>query len=213
MRTDELIQSLAADVRPVPRAAPQLRLAATAGAGAVFALVLVLNWLKLRPDFPAAFADPFFWTKAAYTALLAIAGFWASERLARPGVSAPRAMMMAALVVGVFTLLAVAQFSGLSPAARIPALKGGSWTVCSTNILILGGPTTVVALLALRSLAPTRPVLAGLAAGLLGGAVGATVYGLHCPESTFAFVALWYSLGVGACAVLGGLLGRFLLRW
>ena len=213
MRTDELIQSLAADTRPVSAAAPQWRLAAVAGTGAVFALALVLAWLKLRPDLPGVLASPFVWAKAGYTGLLALAGFWASARLARPGSAAPRAAVLAAGVTTVFAILAVVQFMGLDPDARIPALRGGSWTVCSLNILILGGPTTLLALLVLRGLAPTRPSLAGLAAGLFGGSVGATVYGLHCPESTFVFVALWYTLGIAACALLGAGLGRFLLRW
>jgi hypothetical protein len=48
--------------------------------------------------------------------------------------------------------------------------------------------------------------------GLFAGAA-ATIYGLHCPENTFTFVALWYSLGVLLVAALGGLLGRWALRW
>jgi len=47
----------------------------------------------------------------------------------------------------------------------------------------------------------------------LAGGVGASVYGLHCPEMTAAFVVTWYSLGVAACAAVGALLGPRLLRW
>lgn len=213
MNTDDLIQSLAADTRPVSSAAPQRRLAAVAVAGAMLALALVLVWLKLRPDMPGALADPFFWTKAAYTGLLAVAGFVACERLGRPGLSAPWAAAIIALVFVVFCAIAIVQFGGLDPAARIPTLKGGSWSVCSRNILVLGGPTTIAALLVLRGLAPTRPIMAGLAAGIFAGALGATVYGLHCPESTFVFVALWYSLGIAACAALGAILAPVLLKW
>lgn len=43
--------------------------------------------------------------------------------------------------------------------------------------------------------------------------MAATVYGLHCPENTFTFVALWYSLGVLLLAALGAVLGRWVLRW
>jgi hypothetical protein len=65
----------------------------------------------------------------------------------------------------------------------------------------------------LRQLAPTRLRLAGAGAGLLAGALGATVYGLHCPETGAAFVATWYSLGVATWAAIGAALGPRLLRW
>jgi len=66
---------------------------------------------------------------------------------------------------------------------------------------------------AMRGLAPTRPPLAGTAAGLLAGTVGALVYCLHCPEMGAPFIASWYLLGMLMPALLGAFLGRFLLRW
>ena len=65
----------------------------------------------------------------------------------------------------------------------------------------------------MRRFAPTRPTAAGLAVGLAGGGLGATVYGLHCQESTAAFLATWYVLGMAAVGAIGALLGRRLLRW
>jgi hypothetical protein len=62
-------------------------------------------------------------------------------------------------------------------------------------------------------MAPTRLGLAGAAAGLFAGGVGATVYGLYCEETAAAFVVVWYSLGMLACAALGAVVGRRLLRW
>ena len=213
MRTDELIAALAADTHPVPRAAPQRRLAAAAAFGAPVALILVLAWLKLRPDLGAAMAGSMFWLKAGYTVALAAAGFWAAERLGRPGVSAGKAWTALGLVAVVFVGAGVVQFAGLPADAHMPTLRGGSWTVCSANILILGAPMTLAGLLALRGLAPTRPALAGFAVGIFSGGVAATVYGLHCPEATVVFVSLWYTLGIAACGLLGALVGRWALRW
>ena len=213
MRTDDLIAALAADTHPVPRAVPQRRLAAAAAFGAPVALVLVLAWLKLRPDLGAAVAGSMFWMKAGYTAALGASAFWAAERLGRPGVSAGKAWTVLGLVAVVFIAAGLVQFAGLSGEARMPTLRGGSWTVCSVNILILGAPMTVAGLLALRSLAPTRPALAGFAVGVFSGGVAATVYGLHCPEATVVFVSLWYTLGIAACGLLGALAGRWALRW
>ena len=65
----------------------------------------------------------------------------------------------------------------------------------------------------MRGLAPTRPVRAGAAAGLLAGALAATAYTLHCPESQAPFLAVWYLLGILAPAAAGALVGPRLLRW
>jgi len=66
---------------------------------------------------------------------------------------------------------------------------------------------------AIRGLAPTRLRLAGAAAGLLSGAVGALVYCLHCPELEAPFLGFWYLLGMLIPTAVGALLGPRLLRW
>ncbi len=62
-------------------------------------------------------------------------------------------------------------------------------------------------------LAPTRPALAGAAAGLAAGALGAFIYAFHCDESAAAFVALWYTFGIVSVGAIGAVAGRVLLRW
>jgi hypothetical protein len=49
--------------------------------------------------------------------------------------------------------------------------------------------------------------------GLAAGGVGASAYALHCPESTAAFMAIWYTLGMAATGLLGFLVSPRLLRW
>jgi hypothetical protein len=213
MQTDELIDLLAADAAPVGRSAPAKRLALGAGAGAIIILLLVLGWLGLRPDLAAAAGGAFFWIKAAYTGGLGAAGFWAAERLGRPGVSAKRPAVIGASILLLFVLAALAQGLGMSGPSRLIAVQGVSWTVCTRNIAILAAPLLVITLLVLRQLAPTRPTVAGFAAGAFSGGLAATLYGLHCPEATFVFVALWYTLGVAASAMVGAAIGRWWLRW
>jgi hypothetical protein len=213
MQTDDLIDSLADDVAVIPRAEPQRRLAFTALAGAVIALCLVAAWLGFRSDLPEAMGGTVFWVKAGYTAALAAAFFYASERLSRPGVAATRAWVLALVIVAVFAGLGLVQWIALTPVNRLAAIEGVSWRVCTRNILVLGAPATVICLLAMRGLAPTRPTAAGFAGGAFSGAVAASVYGLHCPEAPFIFTTLWYTLGIAACGALGAVLGRRFLRW
>ena len=130
-----------------------------------------------------------------------------------PEFSARSAGLMALAILALFGIFAVVQFVPMSGGGRLSALQGGSWRVCTRNIVLLAAPMTLICLLVLRRLAPTRPVAAGFAAGAFSGAVAATVYGLHCPEATFVFVGVWYTLGVLVSGLIGGLLGRFTLRW
>jgi len=92
-------------------------------------------------------------------------------------------------------------------------VRGVSWTECSVNIAALALPVFVAIAWWMKGLAPTRLRLAGAAAGLAAGAVGALVYTLHCPELAAPFLGIWYVLGMFLPAAAGALLGPFLLRW
>jgi len=208
-----LIEALAADTGRVPANGLERRLTLTALAGVGVALALVLVWLKPRADLGEAVDGGFFWIKAFYTGALGLAGVWATARLARPDMSVRATALIALAVVGVFEIAALVQFTPMDAGSRLAALRGVSWQVCSRNIVLLAAPMLAMSIAALRWMAPTRPMAAGFAAGVFSGGAAATVYGLHCPEATFVFVGLWYTLGVAACGVIGAVAGRHLLRW
>ena len=105
------------------------------------------------------------------------------------------------------------QFAMTGASDRMPLLTGGSWHVCSQNIVIRGAPILGLTLFVMRSLAPTKLMAAGAAAGLFAGGLAATIYGLHCPEHALTFVAVWYSLGMALLTAAGALLGPWVLRW
>lgn len=209
--TSNLIEALALDTAPAPAVSP--RLAAAAVLGGLMAFALLALGLGFRPDIAEAPATRMFWMKAFYTALLAIGGFWAVNHAARPAGSPRRGMMLALLVFALLVAIGAWRFMGAAPDARMPMLLGQSWRICPRNILMLGLPILAAVLLVVRGMAPTRLSLAGAAAGLFSGGLAATIYGLHCPEHTMAFVAVWYSLGVASVTALGAALGHWVLRW
>ena len=211
MKTDDLIEALSLDLEPIAPVRP--RLAAGAMVGGLVTLGLVALWLGFRPDLGHAPMTRMFWTKAIYTALLGVAGFLCVDRLARPSGSPRRGLFLAAGVFAFLSLAGLWQFMQAAPIDRMPMLMGASWRVCPSNILTLAIPILAVVLFVVRGLAPTRLALAGAAAGLFAGGLAATIYGLHCPEHTMAFVAVWYSLGVAFTAALGAALGPWALRW
>jgi hypothetical protein len=212
MRTADLIALLARDARMTPPAAPTRRLLTALAAGGAVTLALVVLGLHSQP-LEAAARQPWFWMKASYTGLLTVAAAITVRRLSVPGTRAGLAPVAALLIVLAMITLGAGQVLAASPAGRLGLWLGHTWKVCSPLILLLALPIYACEVIALRALAPTRPALAGAAAGLAAGALAATFYGLHCPEQAAAFVATWYTLGITAAAALGAVVGARLLRW
>ena len=213
MTTTDLIDRLVYDLKPVARGAVLRRLAIGIGGGIAVSAVAMLFWLGPRPDLAAAAQTAPFWMKFFYTLLGATAGFWAVERLGRPGAAARGPALAGLAVLLVITLLAVVQISGAAKDAWPSLVFGGSATVCPWRIVILALPAYLGTLWAMRGLAPTRLTLAGFASGLVAGGFGALVYSFACTESAAPFVAIWYTMGILVTGLVGALLGRMLLRW
>ncbi len=214
MKTDELVAFLATGVEPVAASATTRRHALALAGGGGGALLLMLVLLGVRADVRAAMHLSMFWIKLALPVGMALGALIASTRLARPGVAVgglPAALLtVPVLAIG---LLAAHALNGTAPEARLALLLGRTWTYCPLLIVLLSLPVFVGTFWAMKGLAPTRPALAGAAAGLLAGAVAAAVYALHCPEMAAPFLATWYLLGMAIPAVVGALLGARLLCW
>jgi hypothetical protein len=213
VKTDELIDRLTGELAPVSRAAVPRTLALGLGGGMLVSFAAMWLWLGIRPDLASAMDTGAYWMKFFYTLSLGCFALWAVERLARPGAGSRVQMMMLAIPVVVLLILALVQIDGVSRAMRMHLMMGASANVCPWRIAILSLPVFAGAFWALSRLAPTRLIVAGAAAGLLAGALGAWIYAFHCDESAAPFVVIWYTLGIAAIGALGGLLGRILLRW
>ena len=193
MKTDDLIEALALGVEPVKPA----RLDWLALAAAVAASVLtVAVALKLRADLDTAMLSPMLWVKGAYTASLAGAGLWL------------------AAIAGLMLVLGGVELA-LTPASeRMAVLLGETWAVCARNILIASVLTGPLVFVSARRLAPTRLAMSGAVLGVAASSVSATAYGLlHCPEASLSFMAVWYTSAICLGGLIGGIAGRFALRW
>lgn len=211
MRTDELIDLLATGAGSSPRAVAARRLAPAAALGLSASVAGAL--LVLGPIPAELFATEAPWLKLAYAGALGAAAAWLAARLGRP---AARTEGPARLLIGVVAAMALLGALAVltAPAdGRMATLLGHSWSRCPLNILVLSLPALAGALWALRGLAPTQARAAGLAAGILAGALGAFGYALACTELSPAFIAVWYSLGIGMAGALGAALGPLTLRW
>jgi hypothetical protein len=213
MKTEELIEALAADLQPISPLALHRRLLMAAAAGAAVTLAIVAFAYGWREDLASALGDWPFWRKLTFTLSIALLGLWAAFRASRPGLDAIPRALWALGPFAVIACLALVELAKLDASEWRVTWLGRTWLSCPWSILALSVPVLIALLLAMRRLAPTRPAIAGLTAGLASGGLAATVYGLHCPEWAASFVATWYALGILASAVLGAAIGRRVLRW
>lgn len=211
MKTDDLIALLGKDAGPAPRHAVERRLWPVAGLGlcaSALAGVLVMGLVPM-----SVMMQWGWWVKFGYAVSLVAVGGWLTARMARPvqRLGGPQVALM--LVLAAIGALGIWQWTTAMPAVRLAEFLGHSWKICPRNVMLLSVPPMAAAFWALRGLAPTRPRLAGAAAGLFAGALGASAYALSCTELAMSFVAVWYTLGIAGSTLLGALLGPRLLRW
>ena len=213
MRTSELIDVLARDARPRPEHTAHFWLNRALFVGALVSFGLLLLFLGLR-SMPEAVRSGSFWMKAIYTLTLSIAGVQLVRRLSRPeGTVGAKAPIWIGSAVGMISVLAVWKLVEAPSGATLSLWLGHTWKICSVLIAALSIPIYPAVVLAMRRLAPTRLFLGGAAAGFTAGSIAATIYGLHCPETSPAFVVTWYTLGILSSSVIGGFIGRRALRW
>ncbi|MBP8295838.1 MAG: DUF1109 domain-containing protein [Burkholderiales bacterium] len=213
MKTDDLVAMLAASAEPVVPRATARRYGAALGWGAFGSLLIMALLLGVRPDLGQAAQLPMFWIKLAFPLSLAAAALAASTRLSRPGVRLGGVPLALALPVLAIWAMAVWTLAGAAPDARADLVLGSTWRLCPIFVAVVSIPSFIAAMWAMRGLAPTRLALAGAAAGLLAGAIGAAIYALHCDEMQAPFLAVWYVLGMLVPTASGALLGPRLLRW
>jgi hypothetical protein len=212
MKTDDLIRALAADSKPTgPR--PAMALALAVACGFAVSAVLFVLWVGLRPHLGAAMMSLPFMLKPLEMGLLVVAAAVIVLRLAQPGQS-PRAAMLLAAAAPAIMVAALAYELMMVPRSEwLVRLAGTHWYVCVTNMVLLALPMLAAILFGLRFGAPTRPALAGAAAGLLSGALSATLYISHCPDDSPIFVAAWFTLAIAIATCIGALAGARILRW
>lgn len=210
METDAVIQTLARD--PKVKGPPTtVGLAICLVAALAYSVLAILIIAGARPDFAAQ--APWVAAKAGLSLLFALPAAPLLLRLSRPGQKAGAWLpLLGVLLVGCAMTVA-GSLASIAQGERLEAFTGGGFPVCALVIPTLAAPSAAALFLWLRKQAPTQPMMAGMAAGVLSGALAAMAYALTCPVDSAAFVAMWYPVAITLCAALGALAGKFALRW
>lgn len=211
MRTEQLIQAMAADtrrVRPVDVLLPVTALAIGSALGLLF-----FGAIGARPQLADALMQARVLVKQGFPLILAVGACWAGVRLSRPGAGLGRSVALLALAPLLVVGALVIEAATLPPDAWGTALRGRTLVACITSILLISLPVLAGSLWAMQRGASTRPGLSGAVAGLLAGGAAATVYAFFCIEDSPLFYGLWYVAAIGAATALGALIGPRVLRW
>lgn len=213
MTTEELIAQLAAHISTGPTQHLRTRVGRVLAFPLLLSAIGMLTLWGLNPALPTLARSAAFWIKELWIAALILSVWPMVLRLARPGMSTgcyPQGLLA---TWAVMAALGVWQVSSSATSDTSSAWLGSSWQVCSVSIMALALPLLAALLWMLRDMAPTRPGLCGLVAGLLSGSLAALIYSLHCPETAFAFLSIWYAAGMLGMGIFGGVIGHKWLRW
>ncbi|MBB4293177.1 hypothetical protein GGE16_005262 [Rhizobium leguminosarum] len=212
-KTDDIIESLVSDLKPVPRHALWRRFALGLLPALGLSLLLMLAILGLRVDMPDVLMLPVFWIKSAYNAVIAVAALFAVFRLSRPDGSEGRFFGWLTSIFAAMTAVAAIQLMMAPVGSYRVLILGSSALHCPLLIIAFALPVYAGVVWALRRAAPSNLRRTGLVAGIAAGAAGAWVYSWFCTENGMPFVLIWYSLGILLTGALGAFTGPRLLRW
>jgi hypothetical protein len=212
MDTNELIKALAADNSRRGGALPAVWWSAV-GLSVVIATIVFLAVLGVRPDIAAATETVRFLFKFVVTMTLAASAFGLVRALSRPGEGWRDAVPYLAVSPLLLAFAVMAELLVLPPDVWSAKAIGSNSLVCLAYIPLIGVGPLAVFLHALRKGAPTRPALAGAAAGLLAGGIAATFYAAHCTDDSPLFVATWYTIAIVGLAIVGAICASRIARW
>jgi hypothetical protein len=213
MQTTDLIDNLAGKLRPLPHHAAFSRLAIGLIAGALLALLGLYLALGFRADLGEALQSLPYWRKLLFATAVLSTSLLLCRRLGRPEARPGALPWLLVIPVAVLMGWGLIEIYATPAGERMTVWLGRSALVCPWIIAALSLPLFAGVLWAFRELAPTRPRLAGFAAGCCAGAAATVVYTVHCPEVAASFAATWYTAGILVPAFIGLIIGPRVLRW
>jgi hypothetical protein len=209
VKTDELIERLVADVRPVRRLLGPSRRAALWAAAALVAVTLGVLYFGLRRDAGDLWRSPVLLARLALLAVTAWLAVTTAFRLAVPGHELRAWSRFWPLVaLGALVSLSVAEVVG----GAVSGTMGSplrSW-MCVRKVALVGTAPAILAIVLIQRAAPVEPRWTALFGVLAAGAAGALTSELACPIHSPIHILLWHVLPVAVFAVVGAAIGGLL---
>ena len=213
MSTDNLIERLTGDLKPIRRRAP----AAEAGLLAVVCIVELAGFLGVglaRPDLMEAARQPVLWWKFGALGLVAIIGFATALRSFSPVASARRGLLVMA-ILAILTLVIGWGLDTTHPrsADLLVRLDPPDGLRCLGYVLGLSLPPLALLGVLMRRAAATDQRGTATAVGIGSAAWAAWVFVFACPHDDPLYVVFWYALACSGIALATRLILPRLTRW
>jgi hypothetical protein len=213
MNTDRLIDMLSTNLEPVKGGQLWKTLGAALVVGGIATFGVMLAAFGIRSDLIAGDHSGALALKLVFALSLVGTGAAFLFKSMIPGQREGRRLAL------IFLPFFAASAAAIAIVVRQPALAAGGTTgtaaaaMCLFCIPFLAIIPFALLIWALRKGAPTNLRRTGAVAGLVAGAIGATVYSFSCPADSWLFVFLGYSAALALCSIIGAHAGPRLLRW
>jgi hypothetical protein len=213
MRTDDLISVLAVDHGRVNSAWLRRATALISLSALAVTVLSVIATLGARRDIASALMTVPVLAKLAFGGSLAAIALVVFQRSLRPGLRLGRALWWALLPVGLAGGWALATLAQAPFESWSVLTFGRNWRTCLIAVPLYSLLPFLLLLALARQGAPVDRRLTGASAGLASGGLAIIGYGLHCPDDTAPFLAVWYSLAVAIVTTFTTLAAPRWLRW
>ena len=210
--TPDLIESLAANMKPVRRLRPPVTRAACWLLLAAMVVALLAVSQGIRPDLAQRLHDPAFAVGMAGAALTGVLAAIAAFLVSLPDRSRLWLVLPApavAIWLSNIGYQCLTQWISMGP----NGVSLGEATRCLATLVLTGLPLSLAMLVMLRYAAPLRPTAVTLMGGLSVAAITATALSLfHASDATLMIIM--FNIGTAAMFVgLGSLFGRRMFEW
>jgi hypothetical protein len=212
MRTEDLIEVLAADANPVrPLASPMVRLCVWLAISSSYVAVIVLV-MGLRPDIQSRLADRRFVVEVGATFLTSVLAAAAAFCAGCPGRPVWERFAPAPALGLWFWSLGEGCWRSFVQGG-VQGLEFQLDLACLPSILLVSVVPGALILIMIRQGAPIAPVTTTALAALAAAALGATALRLFHAQDASLMVLVWQFGFVAILAGLSALTGRHILRW
>lgn len=208
--TEQLIENIARDAKPVKRAPHPFKLSAWWLIGATLYLAVTLIFFRLRPDLLLKFQSPLFLAEIVLLVGIVMTASMSAALLAFPDMHQKRWLAVTPIFVGLLFILTMGCAWYADNPASPPPLHN---IKCTAEIAILALLPVAWIFFSMRGLASTHPYLTGGTALLFAFGIGALSLRLVEQTDSIAHVVLWHYLPMVAAVVLGLWIGKKLLKW
>jgi hypothetical protein len=177
----------------------------------VIYIILLANFLHLRPDLSAALQDTKFFAELVILLAIIILSSYSCIYLAIPDAGQKRAVFILPLIplaaLMIYTIFLMLDSKGYH------ATPGNEGIMCTTCITLSSFIPAILLFLQIKKAAPTRLGLVGFYCLIYAASLGAFALRLEEQVDSYEHLIIWHYGPIFALAAFGALISKKILKW